>query len=122
MQEAPLSARTRLQELGPTARRRVLWGALGAVLLLVSAMALGQAERVQASLVADATTSAEALGDAALAPVLKPTAAAAPTLAHSCLAASPPGPSPGTAAALRASTRTCSGRPSPDADGPSAPM
>ncbi len=71
-------ARTRLQELGPTARRRALWGALGAVLLLVSAMALGQAERVQASLVADATTSAEALVDAALAPVLTPTDAAVP--------------------------------------------
>src|SRR4030042_1617860 len=78
MQEASMAARTRLRDLGPTARRRAAWTALAAVLLSTSLLALGQAGRVRAGMIADATTSAEALVGAALVPVLTPADAAVP--------------------------------------------
>ncbi len=65
-----MSARNRLHELGATARRRVLWGALAAVLFVASLLTLGQSHRMRSQLIADATTSAETLVETALTPEL----------------------------------------------------
>ncbi|HSD49382.1 MAG TPA: hypothetical protein VLE71_06075, partial [Actinomycetota bacterium] len=60
----------RVRGLGATARRRVLWGVLTMVLVAAAMLALGQSQRLREGLIADVTTSAEALVDATLDPIL----------------------------------------------------
>lgn len=69
---------TRLRELGRPSRRRALWGGLTGVLLVASALALGQAGSVEERMLRDATASGVSLVANVLAPELTPADAAAP--------------------------------------------
>ncbi len=69
---------TRLRELGRASCGRALWSALTGVLLVASALALGQAGSVEERMLRDATTSGVALVANTLAPELTPDDATAP--------------------------------------------
>lgn len=70
--------RTRLTQLGRASRRRAVWGALAGVLLVASALALGQAGSVEERMLREATASGVALVAHTLVPELTPTDAAGP--------------------------------------------
>lgn len=70
--------RTRPNELGRASRRRAVWGALTGALLVVSALALGQAGSVEERMLREASASSVTLVAHTLVPELRPSDATAP--------------------------------------------